>query len=59
MDSARRALSEQRYPAFPFPKTLPAHGALAVDALGNLWVQDYPVPTSTTVAWSIFNGQGY
>jgi hypothetical protein len=58
LNDERRALAEQRYATVPFPKTLPAHGALVVDVLGNLWIQDYPRPTSTTVAWSVFNVQG-
>lgn len=57
MDDARRARAWERYAIMPFPKTLPAHGALVVDAAGNLWIQDYPRPTSNTVAWSIFDPQ--
>ena len=40
------------------PETFPAHGALKVDALDYLWVEEYRLPREESVVWSIFNPEG-
>ena len=55
----------------PLPETLPAFdpddrddrgmrvgSSLIVDAVGNLWVQEYRLPGDRTPKWSVFNGGG-
>ena len=53
-----RAAVERSWAAIPFPKTVPAHAAVRLDAAGNLWVQDYPRPASPTVMWRVFGQDG-
>ncbi|MGW8266626.1 MAG: hypothetical protein ACWGSQ_09680 [Longimicrobiales bacterium] len=40
------------------PPAFPAHGALEVDALGYLWVEEYRIPGELTHVWSVFNRDG-
>ncbi|MEP6764088.1 MAG: 6-bladed beta-propeller [Gemmatimonadaceae bacterium] len=67
-DSKERELIEQGkawrsailrdYAAMKFPKFMPAYSAFVVDALDNLWVQDYRSRSSSTMNWTVFNAQG-
>jgi hypothetical protein len=50
IDAWRRTVEEQSY-----PDVLPAHGAMVVDAVERVWIQDYPRPGSTIVDWWIFD----
>ncbi|MDP2957210.1 MAG: hypothetical protein Q8N53_12375 [Longimicrobiales bacterium] len=43
--------------ALPFPETLPAHGDLVVDDLGNLWVAEYGLPTEPQ-RWAVYGPGG-
>ena len=40
------------------PPTFPAHGALKVDALDHLWVEEYRIPGEETHVWSVFDREG-
>jgi hypothetical protein len=40
----------------PVPTTLPAFGALRVDAANRLWIKDYPLPRDTVSTWTVFDG---
>ncbi len=46
------------YAELPFPKTLPAFGALAVDADSNLWVSAYALTDTLPTRWTIFDPAG-
>lgn len=46
------------YSDMPFPGTLPAFGALAVDADSNLWVSSYTMSDSVPTHWTIFDPDG-
>jgi hypothetical protein len=37
---------------------LPAFGAVAIDANGNLWVEDFRLPGHTVLTWTIFDPDG-
>lgn len=43
--------------ALPFPETLPAHGEMVVDDLGNLWVAEYGLPTESQ-GWAVYGPGG-
>lgn len=57
-DAETRARLERAYAEMKLPELMPAHGQLRVDALDQLWVQDYPRLTSKTVRWSVFTSDG-
>jgi len=42
----------------PIGKTMPAYAELLVDALGNLWVEDYEDPWSQLDSWAVFDTTG-
>lgn len=42
----------------PRPNQAPAFSSLVLDRENNLWVQDYPSPGTSSVAWTVFNPQG-
>jgi hypothetical protein len=44
--------------AAPYPDSLPAYRRLRTDRAGNLWVQDYDLPTEQEVAWHVFDARG-
>lgn len=46
------------YSGMPFPRTLPAYGALGVDADSNLWVSSYITSDSLPTRWTIFEPEG-
>ena len=54
----RRKGLEEEFAKIPMPKTLPPYRALAVDALDNLWVQDYARSAPTSVMWTVFDARG-
>jgi len=49
----REMLSE-----IPVPDVFPPYGALGTDALGYLWVADYPRPGEESSTWTIFDPDG-
>jgi hypothetical protein len=49
---------EQYFAKVPFPNVLPAYRRFDVDPEGNLWVQDWDLPGSTEVTWSVFSPAG-
>lgn len=54
IEERRRALSE-----LPLPDTLPAFGAVVLDAVGNLWVEEFSVTMPPDgVAWTVFSDRG-
>ena len=53
-----RAGIQRRYGMMTLPKTTPAYAALRVDYAGNLWIQDYPRPSASTVTWRVFSRDG-
>lgn len=57
-DERWRARLEELYRDIPFPPTLPAFGDLQVDADGNLWVLDVPLPGDETRHWTVFTPDG-
>ena len=42
----------------PIPETMPAFGSMMVDALGNLWVQQYAGPRDRDPMWTVFDAEG-
>jgi len=44
--------------AIPVPDVFPPYGALETDALGYLWVADYPRPGEEASTWTIFDPDG-
>jgi hypothetical protein len=42
----------------PVPETRPAYSAIEIDALGNLWVQDYGFSGSAATTWTVFTPEG-
>ena len=42
----------------PFPEQFPAYGSLAVDAAGNLWVEEYQRPGDERPRWTVFDSSG-
>ncbi|MBC8088219.1 MAG: hypothetical protein H7Z40_13205 [Phycisphaerae bacterium] len=49
---------ETSYAEMVLPKTMPAFGAFVVDALDNLWVQDYKRAMARHVRWTVFAPDG-
>ena len=41
-----------------YPETMPAHGRLLVDAVGNLWVADYDRRRNHEGRWTVFDPDG-
>jgi hypothetical protein len=42
----------------PFPEAFPPYRRAVVDALGFLWVEDYPAPGDTQSSWTVFDAGG-
>lgn len=42
----------------PRPSQAPAFSSLLLDRENNLWVQEYPAPGATSVAWTVFDRRG-
>jgi hypothetical protein len=42
----------------PFPATMPAYSGFAIDAEGNLWVNEYRRPGDDQPRWSVFDAEG-
>jgi len=57
-DAARRALVARGLAEAPVPRRTPAMGALAVDADGRLWVQEFPHPGSDDAHWAVLAADG-
>lgn len=49
---------EASFASMQLPKTMPAYGAFAVDALDNLWVQAYKRAGTKQVRWTVFAPDG-
>jgi len=58
-DDNWRRFEERMLAKMPFPKTMPAYNALRVDALGNVWVQEYTAPGDSSNVWTVFNREGW
>lgn len=56
-DNERRSL-RQLLEDLPVPETFPAYADLQIDALGNLWAQDFLAPGEGTPQWTIFSPDG-
>lgn len=55
----RNASTDERwYRDLKWPAVYPAHGRLLVDALDNLWIEEYPVPGETQRSWTVFDRRG-
>jgi hypothetical protein len=52
-----RAIQAQ-YASIRYPRTLPPYRALRVDALDQLWVEEYPRPQAAAVTWTVFAPDG-
>jgi len=57
-DHERRMRRSMEENSQHLPPSFPAHGALKVDALGYLWVEEYRVPGEETHVWSVFDREG-
>lgn len=55
-NSARRL--RRVYEEHENPEHFPAHGRMVADALGYLWVQEYPIPGEGDPAWLVFDPDG-
>lgn len=49
---------EAFYRGLEYPVTFPAYSRLLTDPLGNLWVEDYPIPGKGTPGWSVYSADG-
>lgn len=58
ISAATQKRLEASYAEILLPKTMPAYGAFVVDALDNLWVQDYKRAVSKQVRWTVFAPDG-
>lgn len=57
-ENERRSL-RQLLEDLPVPGTFPTYGDLQIDALGNLWAQDFLAPGEDTPRWTIFSSDGH
>jgi len=57
-DPAVRVAWRRSIDAAPYPDSLPAYRRMRTDRAGNLWVQEYDVPTVPTATWSVFDRDG-
>jgi hypothetical protein len=55
---ARRAVL-QRYQDVPSAPSVPAYGAMVVDALDHLWVADYELPGDEQTGWTVLDADGH
>lgn len=53
-----RSFQEEMLNAMPFPSTMPAHGSIAVDAEGNLWVAAFRASNREPHLWTVFDPDG-
>jgi hypothetical protein len=51
-------VTENMLAAVPFPKTMPAHGRIVVDAEGYIWVEHYRTEWEEQSRWTIFGAEG-
>ncbi len=49
---------EAHYRQMPLPDSMPAYSRLLVDAVGNLWVQEYSGVMFSASTWSVFDDDG-
>jgi hypothetical protein len=56
--SPRRAAAERVLAELPVHETMPAFASLLVDALGNLWVEEYRVASTDAPRWTVFDSAG-
>jgi hypothetical protein len=57
-NSDDRRDARERYDKMPVAETMPAYAGLAVDDLGNLWVQEYDPDSDGGPAWTVFDANG-
>jgi hypothetical protein len=53
-----RARVRAAYEKMDLPRTVPAYRAMRVDAVGDVWVQDYPRSKSSMATWTVFTREG-
>jgi hypothetical protein len=56
-DNERRSW-ERYYADMEFPETFPAYAGFVLDAVGNLWVEDYLRPGDDQPVWNVFGPDG-
>jgi hypothetical protein len=54
-DPARRA---RLHRAIPYPDSVPAYGALVIDGMGRIWVQEYHSSSETPARWWVIDQNG-
>ena len=57
-DHERRMRRSMEESSQVLPPAFPAHGALEVDAMDHLWVEEYRIPGDDTHVWSVFDREG-
>ena len=59
---ASKRVEPSRYQAYlrglQWPKAYPAYASVKVDALDNLWIEDYPVPGAAVRNWTVYSQSG-
>jgi hypothetical protein len=58
-DPQLRLAWDKYFAKVPFPSHVPAYRRFDVDPEGNLWVQDWDLPGSPQIAWSVFSPDGH
>ena len=50
-----RSSDREVFEEMPKPEFFPAYVHLRVDDSGNMWVQEYPMPSAIVATWSVFD----
>ncbi len=56
-DPEHHASNRRYFDDLPHAETIPAHGAIHVDGVGNLWVEVYRLPGDDQPRWTVFDPQ--
>ena len=56
-DDTRQRVADV-FEEMPIPETFPAYSDIRLDALGNLWVEEYDRPGDERGAWAVFDVHG-
>lgn len=57
-DRDERAATQRRLDEMTYPDAIPAYGSLVLDALGNIWVQEFQRDDETENRWNVFDPNG-